>query len=340
VTTPGPVDLPSSSALSLTLSPLRDLLADAKLTELCINRPGEAWLERAGRWEQAPLPFATDAWCQRLARLLANASRQRLDAEHPLLSTALPDGERVQVVLPPATTAGTVALTIRRPSSAVYSLDELEQSGLFSAVQTCHLVTDQVSTPSTDATLRQRLNTGDINGFLRTAVTARKNILVAGQTGSGKTTLTKALILHIPEDERLITIEDARELRLDRHLNHVRLFYSKDGQGQAQVTPRQLLEATLRMRPDRILLAELRGEEAFDYLRNVNSGHPGSITSIHAGSPEQAFEQLVLLVKGSEAGRQLAREDILALARQVIDIVIQLECRHGRRQVTDVWLRP
>ena len=112
---------------------------------------------------------------------------------------------------------------------------------------------------------------------------------------------------------------------LDRHPNHVRLFYSKDGQGVARVTPKQLLESCLRMRPDRILLAELRGEEAFDYLRNVNSGHPGSITSIHATSAELAFEQLVLLVKQSAAGRELSREDIKQLLYLLVDIVIQFD---------------
>ena len=136
---------------------------------------------------------------------------------------------------------------------------------------------------------------------MRLAVRARKNILVSGATGSGKTTWTKALIREIPGDERLVTIEDARELVLDGHPNHVRLFYSKDDQGLARVTPKQLLECCLRMKPDRILLAELRAEEAFDYLRNVNSGHPGSITSVHATSAELAFEQLVLLVKQSAA---------------------------------------
>ena len=136
---------------------------------------------------------------------------------------------------------------------------------------------------------------------------SRKNILVSGPTGSGKTTWTKALIREIPRDERLITIEDAQELVLDRHPNHVRLFYTKDDQGLARVTPKQLLESCLRMKPDRILLAELRAEEAFDYLRNVNSGHPGSITSVHAASAELAFEQLVLLVKQSRARPGAAR---------------------------------
>ena len=151
------------------------------------------------------------------------------------------------------------------------------------------------------------LAAGDYEAFMRLAVRGRKNILVSGPTGSGKTTWTKALIREIPSDERLVTIEDAQELVLDRHPNHVRLFYSKDDQGLARVTPKQLLECCLRMKPDRILLAELRAEEAFDYLRNVNSGHPGSITSVHAASAELAFEQLVLLVKQNPGGRELAR---------------------------------
>src|ERR1700685_2282399 len=158
---------------------------------------------------------------------------------------------------------------------------------------------------------------------MRLAVRSRKNIVVSGPTGSGKTTWTKALIREIPTSERLITIEDAKELNLDRHPNHVRLFYSKDDQGLARVSPKQLLECCLRMTPYRILLAEVRGEEPFDYLRNVNSGHPGSITSIHAPSAELAFEQLVLLVKQSRAGQELAREDIKSLLYLLVDVVIQ-----------------
>ena len=180
------------------------------------------------------------------------------------------------------------------------------------------------------------LESGDYESFLRTAVHTRQNILLSGPTGSGKTTLTKALIREIPSHERLITIEDTRELDLTTHPNHVRLYYSKDGQGTAQVTPKQLLEATLRMKPDRVLLAELRSDEAFYYLRNINSGHPGSITSVHAASAELAFEQLVLLVKENESGRELARADILQLLHRVIDVVIQVGMTHGQRVVTEI----
>jgi type IV secretion system protein VirB11 len=175
---------------------------------------------------------------------------------------------------------------------------------------------------------------------MRLAVRSRKNILVSGPTGSGKTTWTKALIREIPPDERLITIEDAKELVLDRHPNHVRLFYSKDDQGVSRVTPKQLLECSLRMRPDRILLAELRAEEAFDYLRNVNSGHPGSITSIHAASADLAFEQLVLLVKQNVSGRELARADIKSLLYLLIDVVIQFGVESHERFIKEIWYDP
>ena len=180
----------------------------------------------------------------------------------------------------------------------------------------------------------------DYETFMRLAVTSRKNILVSGPTGSGKTTYTKALIREIPGEERLITIEDAKELILDRHPNHVRLFYSKDDQGLSRVTPKQLLESCLRMKPDRILLAELRAEEAFDYLRNVNSGHPGSITSVHAASAELAFEQMVLLVKQSRGGQELARADIKNLLYLLVDVVIQFGVENHERFVKEIWYDP
>ncbi|HUI62919.1 MAG TPA: P-type DNA transfer ATPase VirB11, partial [Steroidobacteraceae bacterium] len=188
--------------------------------------------------------------------------------------------------------------------------------------------------------LLQCLAAKDYEAFLRLAVTSRKNILVSGATGSGKTTWTKALIREIPAEERLLSIEDTPELNFDRHANHVRLFYSKDDQGLARVSPRQLLECCLRMKPDRILLAELRAEEAYDYLRNVNSGHPGSITSVHAASAELAFEQLVLLVKQSPGGRGLARSDIRSLLFLLVDVVIQCGVERHERFIREIWYDP
>jgi len=270
-----------------------------------------------------------------LAKLVAHSSRQRIDESSPLLSASLPSGERIQVVLPPATTRGCVAITIRRPSDTVWSIDELAARGI---LRNTRPATDALD--ETEAELLRLLASMQYEAFMRLAVRARKNIVVSGPTGSGKTTWTKALIQEIPANERLITIEDAQELVLERHPNHVRLFYSKDDQGQARVRPKQLLECCLRMRPDRILLAELRAEEAFDYLRNVNSGHPGSITSVHATSAELAFEQLVLLVKQSPGGRDLARADIKSLLYLLIDVVIQCGLERHERFVKEIWFQP
>ena len=323
------------SSLALTLRSLRPYLSRPDVTELCINAPGEAFLETSRGWERERLPFADFDWCRRLSKLVANATHQRIDEESPLLSASLPSGERIQIVMPPATTTGTLAITIRRPASEVWSIEELAQRGIFRSTRSsCEALDD------TEQTLLHLLATKDYEAFMRLAVKARKNILVSGPTGSGKTTWTKALIREIPSEERLITIEDAAELVLDRHPNHVRLYYSKDDQGLARVTPKQLLESCLRMRPDRILLAELRAEEAFDYLRNVNSGHPGSITSIHAGSCELAFEQLVLLVKQSRGGMELGRGDIKALLYLLIDIVIQFGVAHHERFIQEIWYQP
>src|SRR5665213_359527 len=264
------------SALALTLRDLDPILGAEGVTELCINRPGEAYVESASGWQRVPLAFAGFDWCVRLCKLVANATQQRIDEQSPLLSAALPGGERTQAVMPPATAAHTVSITIRKPAPRTWSLAELAQKGIFE--RTHH---DGQRADPLEAQLLSLLQRRDYLGFMRLAVTSKRNILVSGPTGSGKTTCTKALIREIPPQERLISIEDAEELVFDRHPNHVRLFYSKGGQGRSRVSPKQLLEACLRMKPDRILLAELRAEEAFDYLRNVNSGHPGSITSIH-----------------------------------------------------------
>ena len=324
-----------ASALELNLRGLRPILSDPEVTELCINRPGEAFIETRRGWERQTLPFADYEWCRRLAKLVANATRQRIDETSPLLSGSLPSGERAQIVLPPATGSGTVAITLRRPSDQVWSIAELAERGIFRSTRRATAALDE-----TEQQLLSLLRTQNYEAFMRLAVASRKNIVVSGPTGSGKTTWTKALIREIPGEERLITIEDAQELVLDRYPNHVRLFYSKDDQGLARVTPKQLLESCLRMKPDRILLAELRAEEAFDYLRNVNSGHPGSITSVHAASAELAFEKLVLLVKQSRAGQELPRADIKELLYLLVDVVIQFGVERHQRFIKEIWYDP
>jgi type IV secretion system protein VirB11 len=250
------------------------------------------------------------------------------------VSTTLIGEERCQIVVPPAVPAGMISLTIRKPSTLTMTLDAFEQANLFDEV---HAATDGLS--ADEHRLLALKEAGAWREFLELAVRARRNILISGATGSGKTTLSKALIAAIPAHERLIAIEDTAELVIP-HQNCVRLLYAKDGQGVAKIGPRELLESCLRMRPDRILLQELRDGTAFFYLRNVNSGHPGSITTVHADSARLAFEQLTLLVKESAEGRDLHRDDIRSLLLLLVDVVIQMQKRDGRYRISEIYYDP
>ncbi|NTJ02441.1 P-type DNA transfer ATPase VirB11 [Agrobacterium rhizogenes] len=316
------------------LLPLSRFLKDTSLYEIVINRPGEVLTEGTKGWQHHALPDLSFEKLMRLARAIASYSNQAIDEVRPVLSATLPDEERIQVVVPPATTKGTVSVTIRKPSSVALTLDDLEEGGLFSNVSSLNRHVE-----SSDAKLDKILKAGNYATFLRAAVLARKNIIISGATGSGKTTLSKALIRHIPEHERIISIEDTPELVIPQP-NHVRLFYSKGGQGLAKISAKDLLESCLRMRPDRILLQELRDGSAFYYIRNVNSGHPGSITTVHADSAALAFEQLTLLVKESEGGRDLERNDVRSLLKVAIDIIVQCKRVDGRFRVNEIYFEP
>lgn len=324
-----------TAVLEHYLTPLRPFLAPGDVTELVVNRPGEVGVESNGRWRWHDAPLLTEAWLRTLAVAAAAFTRQDVSEAHPICSTTLPGDARCQIVLPPAVPTGTVSLTIRKPSERHFGLDDFAATGLFDAV----VSGDSRAVDAIDADLTALKEAGDWKNFFDLAVSARRNILISGATGSGKTTFAKGLIQSIPEHERLLTIEDTRELVVP-HRNVVHLTYSKEGQGLAQVTAKSLLESALRMRPDRILLQELRDGSAFFFLRNVNSGHPGSITTVHADSAALAFEQLTLLVRESEGGRDLPRDDIRALLHLLIDVVVQMKKVDGRFRLTEVWHEP
>ncbi|WP_455918591.1 P-type DNA transfer ATPase VirB11 [Ensifer canadensis] len=313
------------------LQPIAGLLQNPTLYEVVINRPGEVLTEGSAGWSRFDVAELTFDRLMRLARAVASHSHQAIDEARPILSANLPDDERIQIVIPPATTKGTVSITIRKPSSVSLSLGGLDAAGLFTVTAAAG---DRADSP--DTRLSKLYKAGNYAAFLEQSVVARKNIIISGATGSGKTTLSKALIQHIPSFERIITIEDTAELVIPQP-NHVRLFYSKGEQGLAKIGPKELLESSLRMRPDRVLLQELRDGTAFYYIRNINSGHPGSITTVHADSAALAFEQLTLLVKESDGGQDLARDDIRDLLKMLVDIVVQCKRVEGKFRVTEIW---
>jgi type IV secretion system protein VirB11 len=269
-----------------------------------------------------------------LARAASAATKQDIRPDSPIVSTVLPSGERCQFLIPPATLENIVSVTIRKPSSINLSLADMIAGGVFDVTSVAGKALSDV-----DRELLGLMEAKDWGRFLTLAVESRKNIIISGATGSGKTTISKALIQAIPEDERLLTIEDARELVVP-HRNRVHMMYSKGDQGLAKIDAEHLLESALRMRPDRILLQELRDGTAFFYLRNVNSGHPGSITTVHANSCAGAFEQLTLLVKQSAAGRDLARDDVRGLLKSLVDVILQAGKVGGRYVVKEAYFDP
>jgi type IV secretion system protein VirB11 len=318
--------------LSAFLEPFAGWIARPDVTDILVNKPGEVWVESVtGGIERHQAPDVTTVTLTRLAAQIARISRQGVSREHPLLSASLPTGERIQMVLPPAT-RGPVALAIRKHVLTDLSLADYVKTGAMD-----HTFGAGGNTPpmDKDVALKRSLAKGDVAAFLKLAVAQRRNIVVSGGTGTGKTTFLNALLKEVSLEERLVLIEDAAEIRLV-HENAIGLVAVKGETGEARVDVESLLQAALRMRPDRIIVGELRGVEAFTFLRAVNTGHPGSITTLHADTPNGALEQLALMAL--QTGTAMTHADIMAYVRSVVDVVVQLERSDGRRQVREIAL--
>lgn len=314
------------------LAPLEPWLSRNDVTEILINRPCEIWLETNGKvgMERVEVPQLTANALQRLAAQVARVNHQGVNRAQPLLSGLLPGGARIQIVAPPATRQD-MAIAIRKHVQVDLDLADYAAAGAFA-----HVRMGDGDAAVREQMLRQQLAAGDVLGFLTSAVALRHNILIAGGTSSGKTTFLNALLKQVPASERVIVIEDTPEVSLDRP-NALGLVAVRGETGEAAVTTENLLQAALRLRPDRLLLGEMRGAEAFSFLRAINTGHPGSISTIHADSPRGAIEQVALLAL--QARVNLRREEIITYAGMVIDVVIQLaRSPDGQRIVSEIAL--
>ena len=252
----------ASSSTSLiyehNAAPIARHLERDDVTELVVNQPGLIGLETRSGWEWHEEPALDNAALMTLAKLIAGLTKQDINSEYPICSSVLPGGERAQVVIPPAVEQGFISITIRKASGVTMDIDDFERAGLFSEVRARGLHEE------VDARLQGHRQAGEWKAFFRLAVEARKNILISGATGSGKTSFSKGLIKLIPDHERILTIEDTRELVVPQR-NRVHMMYAKDGKGLQKAGAKELLESALRMRPDRILLQELRDGTAFFY---------------------------------------------------------------------------
>ena len=301
--------------LEAYLEPFHGWLSQADVTEILVNRPGEVWIEQRGRMTSHEAPKVDDSLLQRLAEQVARVSNQGISRERPLLAAMLPNGARVQFVAPTATRAHW-ALAIRRHCLLDLPLDAYASGPLGPVHKTTH------GSPEEDPI-----------GFLREAVKERKTILISGGTSTGKTTFLNALMREVPAEERVIVVEDTAEVQLHGP-NDLGLIAVKGELGEALIDTDDLLQAALRLRPDRILLGELRGKEAVSFLRAVNTGHPGSFSTIHANSTSGALEQLALMVMQSGLG--LSRSETIDYARSVIDIVVQLGREGAQRKIVAI----
>ena len=313
--------------LDTFLAPLIPYLDREDVTDLYVNRPGELWLETESGTERHMVPRLDDASLWRLARQIAATSDQGISREHPLLAATLPDGSRIQICAPPAT-RGAIAVAIRKHNVPDLRLTDYFSAGAFSRVGEAAL-----SEKAVNRSLTALLNADNTLKFLAAAVRARKTIVIGGGTGTGKTTFLNALLKEAPAEERLILIEDTPEIQL-AHENAVGLIAVRGRLGEAEVSPADLVEAALRLRPDRIIMGEIRGAEAMSWLRAVGTGHPGSITTVHANSTRGISEQMALMALMS--GVELHRSELIDYVRDIVDIFIQLGRHEGTRLIAEI----
>jgi pilus assembly protein CpaF len=287
--------------------PIEPLLNDDSVSEVMVNGPNDVWIERSGKLHKTAVHFNDDHHLRRIINKIVAQVGRRIDESSPMVDARLPDGSRVNAVLPPLSLEGPI-LTIRKFSKTKWDLNGLVGIGSL---------------------------TQQGKEFLDAAVTAELNILISGGTGSGKTTLLNSLSSAIPDSERIITIEDAAELRL--HQAHVLRLEArpKNVEGQGEIPIRELLRNALRMRPDRIIVGEVRGSETLDMLQAMNTGHDGSLSTVHANSPRDALSRIesLVLMAGVDFPMRAVREQV----SRALDLMVHIErFGDGSRRITNI----
>ncbi|UCQ29636.1 P-type DNA transfer ATPase VirB11 (plasmid) [Edwardsiella tarda] len=312
---------------------IQEILERDDVTEISINQPGRIWYECREGWSFIDTPDASFKNLMTLAKTLSNFSELAipLDEGNPVCSVILPGGERGQIIIPPATENGCVVISIRKPSLTRFTLDDYINSGRFDNVK---IATKHIAEMTERQKRLYELSRGDamsIGQFLREAVNDRLNFLIVGGTGSGKTTVGKAIADLFPPERRYATIEDVHEMTLPNHPNHMHLFYKK-----GTIEAKTIIEACMRLKPDHIFLAELRGDEAWSYLEALNTGHEGSISTIHANNTYASFSRLASIVKQSAVGMTVDMDLIMKTIKTSIDVILFFNHTH----LTELYYEP
>ena len=311
-------------------------LDDDNITEICYNGDDKLWTQNTkGIWECHETELDFDG-----ANAFAQASgafkEDQINQARPIMSCILVTGERVQIAMPPATKREHISITIRKPSKVRYTIDDYKKSGIFDSIKAQD---SNKNKTLNDVELYSLYENREWAQFISKAVAYGKNIVICGETGSGKTTFMKSLIDFIPTTDRLITIEDVEEIKFYEHKNFVQLFYPSEAKSGDFLNSATLLKSCLRMKPDRILLAELREAETYDFVNVLTSGHGGSITSCHAGSSADCFKRLGMMILQNPQGQHIPYEIIQKMLFDVIDVIVHLYAHAGKRHISEIYFK-
>lgn len=318
-----------TAALFEYLKPLEPFLSDPLVSEISINEPGYVFIERKGLMGKEECIQLTYYHLRGLADLIARFYGLTLNEQSPLLSATLPSGHRIQIVIPPACEAQKIVMSLRKSVASLLTLEDFVKEGAFDKITPCYMNQPHKTVVlEEDAYLLNLFQRADYPTFLKQAIVCKKNILISGGTSSGKTTLLNACLQEIQPHERIITLEDVREIHIS-HPNAVHLLAS-------HVSLQRLVETALRLRPDRIIIGEIRGAEVIDFCHANQTGHSGTIASIHAEHPLQVFDRLVQLVRRYSSS-SLTREDILMDWFNLVDIIVQMRRMEDKRIISQIY---
>lgn len=314
---------------------ITELMGRTGVTEVAVNRPFEAWTESKDGWTRHELPALTYDLCFRLAKSLARLNKkQGFGAGMPMVPSRFPDGQRGQINIEPAVETRTVQFTFRIPDSVRYTMADYVKWGTFNHFRATAGYTSapkEIPLDDYERELLRALELRDIPRFISLSMYHALNVVFVGGTGSGKTTLMKMCADLIDPMTRIGTIEDIHELSLPKHPNHAHMFYSDAW------PPKEVVKATLRMKLDRVFLAELRGEETWDYLTLLNTGHQGGMTSVHANNSRATHTRIATLIKSSAVGMNLEYDYILREVKTTVDVVFFM---NKRKQLAEIYYNP
>lgn len=324
---------PTSTGL---LAPLQPWLDDPTISEILLNQPGEIFIEKHGEMSRIAIPHLTYNHVMRLFQLIANENQQVINEIHPILSANLIDGSRIQCVIPPISMYP--ALAIRRQVLRRFTLDDYQEHAFYQAVKPFYINENETRCLSEiDQTLATYYHAQQWDRFIRMAIIGNKNIVISGGTASGKTTFLNACLHHIPASNRLLILEDTREIEVP-HTNHLSLLAMRSKQTHASISMQDLLQCSLRLRPDRIIMGEIRGKEIMDFVGACATGHDGALTSVHASNPRVAFMRMSQMYKLNQVP-SMSDDDIYRELHEVVDIIIQLERKDGQRKIQSIYYR-